>query len=465
MQWESLSPDVRTQIAGAILAEPDPFLQAFLDSHMMPPSVPGASTAKEEFLPLLRAASEIEHALMVQYLFAYFTSGSDKSSAEVFLKVAIQEMGHLFTVQNLLRAFNQEVHLILPDPTMEGVSEAFPFPLLLQPASISSLAQYVTAESPLAATLAPELKAIAEDAIADAAIEVRHVGMLYLKLYWLTQPSSSPFGPWQPPLSTGWEAVLGKRHLLASLNLNLNQLRSWKASWDVSMDDLNFLETATTRRLFVGQLKAGAVPINEQVCRDLYAIAAQGEGWATDNKHVSHFELFAGLYKNWKLNGVPGAIIKAGRNPWVGEPSANATLEAQRITQGEAVALGKVFNLRYERVLLLIALTFTARALSLAEELQTEAVDTEMSQNLSQLATELLKRPLKEGGGFDLHAGPPFQAPKSIPTDFDGIRARLASLKQETETISLPAGNALDTHLDQTLLDMLDQLPKPTFDL
>jgi hypothetical protein len=49
-----------------LLVEPDPFLQAFHDSRIKPPSVPGASTAEEEFLPLLPTASEIEHALMVQ---------------------------------------------------------------------------------------------------------------------------------------------------------------------------------------------------------------------------------------------------------------------------------------------------------------------------------------------------------------------------------------------------------------
>jgi hypothetical protein len=246
----------------------------------------------------LQAASEIEHALMVQYLYAYYTSGSDEDS-RVFLHVAIQEMGHLFTVQNLLRAFNQDVHLILPDPTMEQVKEAFPFPLLLQPASLSSLAQYVTAESPLAATLPPELKKIAEDAIKDAAIEVRHVGLLFLKLYWLTLPSSSPFGPWQPPLSAGWEADLGNRHL-SKLGLDVSLQRSWKAA------------------------------------------------------------------------------------------------SCMGCTDGRSQLSGKVDGAQFDLV---------CRAVP--------------------LATELLKRPLREGGG-DLHAGPPFQAPASIPTDFDGIRVRLA---------------------------------------
>ena len=81
---------------------------------------------------------------MVQYLYAWFTSG-----ISVFRTVAIQEMGHLFSAQNLLRCLNQPVHLNLPEPSMPSAQEAFPFPLVLASASRQSLAQYVTAESPL----------------------------------------------------------------------------------------------------------------------------------------------------------------------------------------------------------------------------------------------------------------------------------------------------------------------------
>ena len=449
-------------MVAAALDETDPFLKAFLDSGMSPPSVPGATTAEEELIPFLRAAAEIEHALMVQYLYAYFTSATNEQDrTRVFLRVAIQEMGHLFTVQNLLRAFDQEVHLILPDPTMPGVDNTFPFPLLLQRASIESLAQYVTAESPLADTLPEPLKTTAKNAIADAAIEVRHVGLLFLKIYWLVQPSEVPFGPWQPPLATGWKDVLGERHLPSALNLKLDQQRSWRASWDVAMDDPAFLENSASKTLFVGQIKAGAVPLNEQVCRTLFSIGTQGEGWVTDDAHTSHFELFANLYESWKPPGnLPATIVNAVMNPWVGAPSADPLLEAHRITYPEAEAIGKAFNLRYERILLLIALTFTEKAASLSATLRMQAVGGEMSGNISLLATELLVRPLKEGGSAEsLRAGPPFQAPAAIPTTFENIRIRLASLKMETEQIALPGAIAIDTTPDSELLTALDQLP------
>jgi hypothetical protein len=60
---------------------------------------------------LLNAAAEIEHALMVQYLFAAYSVRiipGDASAVELgalqnqLLQVAREEMGHLMTVENLL---------------------------------------------------------------------------------------------------------------------------------------------------------------------------------------------------------------------------------------------------------------------------------------------------------------------------------------------------------------------------
>src|SRR5438477_80691 len=128
----------------------------------------------------------------------------------------------------------------------------------------------------------------------------------------------------------------------------------------------------------------------------------------------------------WLGSSPRGTIVAAAENPWVGDPSDNPALEKNRITDPVAAAIAKVFNLRYERILLLIALTFTDKAAVLSEALRNQAVGGEMKTNLETLATELLKRPLKEGGiEGSLRAGPPFQAPKSIPITLLEIRARL----------------------------------------
>lgn len=451
LQWQTMSAQVRSQLQAVADEEDDPFLRAFNDEQLTAPFVPDSVSVNEEFLGLLRAVAEIEHALMVQYLYAWFTSG-----ISVFRKVAIQEMGHLFSAQNLLRCLNQPVHLKLPEPSMPSAQEAFPFPLVLASASRQSLAQYVTAESPLAATLAEPAQAQARAAAAEALIRVRHVGLLFLKLYWLSQPDKSRFGPWDPPLTERWEMALGSRHMVFS-PLHTELQRSWKTSWDVLMDDPDFLAKSADK-LFVARLTTEQEPASMQCCRLFYAIGSQGEGFI-DSPLQSHFELFLKLYNEWDTS--PKDLIVTVTNPWIGPPSDKPELEETRLTHPASIALATAFNLRYERILLLIALTFTEEAksdpiLELIIE-QAVGINGEMQASLVSIGDELVKLPAKEGGGIEaLKAGPPFQTPV-IPTQYADIRSRLVSLKQETIALEWPGGVALvDTEaLDQALLDIL----------
>ncbi|MEJ7743434.1 MAG: ferritin-like domain-containing protein, partial [Nocardioidaceae bacterium] len=111
---------------------------------------------------LLESAAEVEHALMVQYLYAAYSlkSGdevtdpaqqaaldetSPDSWPQVLLGIAREEMGHLMTVQNLL--------LLGLAPNLEREDfppqkDLYPFALHLEPLSQRSLAKYVVAEAP-----------------------------------------------------------------------------------------------------------------------------------------------------------------------------------------------------------------------------------------------------------------------------------------------------------------------------
>ena len=441
-----------------MVEETDPLRRAFLEEGLAAPSVPGGVNAREEFVVLLRAAAEIEHALMVQYLYAWFTTGSKEDEGdptEVFQKIAVQEMGHLFSVQNLLRALGEPVHLFLPEPNSSPAQNTFPFPLHLGTASRRTLAQYVTAESPLAGTLTGNLQTQARAAAAEAMIDVRHVGLLFLKLYWLAQPSDSPSGPWQPPLTPHWAAELGERHMTFT-PLAYGAQRSWNSIWDVSMEAPNFLELSTPKQLFVARL-ADNSPVSswEQVCRLFYAIGAQGEGYVDDPNAESHFERFLNLYNNW--DSAPPPVIDTVTNPWIGLASTDPEREASRLTDPDALALATAFSLRYERILLLIALTFTPEVASqaLIDIIRREAL-RDMRRSLVDLTEKLLKRPAKDGADVTaLRAGPTFQAGE-IPVLFNEIRVRLNTVKSGTASISWPDGMAIvNANLDQPLLDSL----------
>src|ERR1700757_1582011 len=74
---------------------------------------------------LLHIAAEIEHALMVQYLYAAYSLGGSEvpvdqqkevlSWQQSILGIAKEEMGHFLTVQNVLRLIGGELNLSRED--------------------------------------------------------------------------------------------------------------------------------------------------------------------------------------------------------------------------------------------------------------------------------------------------------------------------------------------------------------
>lgn len=114
-------------------------------------------TWHDHLVMLLHVAAEIEHGLMVQYLYAaYSLGGPDAATPErqalvrrwqaSLLKVAKEEMGHLLTVQNILRLVGAPVHFGRED--YPWTVPYYPYPFRLEKLTRSSLACYVHAEMP-----------------------------------------------------------------------------------------------------------------------------------------------------------------------------------------------------------------------------------------------------------------------------------------------------------------------------
>src|SRR5580704_11963001 len=97
---------------------------------------------------LLSMAAEIEHSLMVQYLYSAWSLGgpqvpeAERGQVEtwrrIMLGIAKEEMGHLLTVQNLLRLIGGPVHLDRED--FPWISGFYPYAFNLAPASRTSVA-------------------------------------------------------------------------------------------------------------------------------------------------------------------------------------------------------------------------------------------------------------------------------------------------------------------------------------
>src|SRR3954447_25967073 len=131
---------------------------------------------RDEAVFLLTAAAEVEHALMVQYLYAAYSvrvrgpnAAELQKVQDLLLQIAREEMGHLITVQNLLHLVGGPLNL--GRDRAPHASEIYPFRFTLEPLTLDSLAKYVTAESPstLPDEMSPADKALVDQIALDAA--------------------------------------------------------------------------------------------------------------------------------------------------------------------------------------------------------------------------------------------------------------------------------------------------------
>ncbi|QEG30620.1 Oxygen-dependent dichlorochromopyrrolate synthase [Gemmata obscuriglobus] len=311
--------------------------------------------ARDEAVFLLHTAAEIEHALLVQYLYAAFSFGEPAARlranggdlepephAKVFgpggwdrtlLDIAVEEMFHLMTVQNVLRAIGGPLNLERED--MPFRSEFYPFPFTLEPVTKASLARYVAAEmparpDPAAYPLLPEILARAR--VANHQGEINRVGALYARILELL--GRVPSDAFRPETANGYQAD--------------------PAEWGGS--DATALPANKRARILA---RFGGTPseTKNKVRAVLSLIAEQGEGPGSDPTG-SHFDLFYQMYKDFpETDADHGAVLWHPAVPVPRHPSTSPApfpdpdLEAGRVTHGVAVRWAKVFNTRYRMLL------------------------------------------------------------------------------------------------------------------
>ena len=161
--------------------------------NAVPQIVRDYNDAYVELIRLLYEASNVEHALLVQYLAAAFSIKPAYSSvagnamgpnAFSLFGVAIQEMRHLDVVNRLLVAVDATPRLDREDFPIQ--TAIYPFRLEILPLSEQSVARYVYAEAPASVFdpgAAPADKALADRVLALLGHQhVNHLGGLYTNI-------------------------------------------------------------------------------------------------------------------------------------------------------------------------------------------------------------------------------------------------------------------------------------------
>lgn len=395
------------RLAERAIVTPGP-LQAVIIQEGVP-RCPDAATAREEAIALLQVAAEVEHALLVQYLYAWLSvdQGATLPARRwrtTLREVAIQEMGHLITVQNLLLAIGGGLHFERENVSLH--TGVHPFPFQLEPLSRMSLAKYVAAEQPALAEddpLREEVDRIHADAKLEAGGQVHRVGILYAMLYWLfkKQDAITPDEPWQDfPLD---DAFPPDYHL-ADTDFAAPEQREERETvaeeWPGATEEVE--------DVFVLR----GVP-RDRALRALFDIAAQGEGLQA--VEANHFTRFLNAYREATTNPNPTGI-----NPVAVNPTLAATPPAMStpITEPTTRLWAELFDLHYYLLLLETGLALLlprtgddgARRGQLAEW----AVNHEMRvavRRIGQLLSRLPLEPTPAGAPVTQTAGAPFSTP------------------------------------------------------
>ena len=388
-------------------------------------------TWHDHLVMLLHVAAEIEHGLMVQYLYAAYSLGGRDAAAkpkrqlmirqwqESLLKVAKEEMGHLLTVQNVLCLLGAPVHFGRED--YPWTVPYYPYPFKLEKLTRYSLACYVHAEMPpdIMARLKehPHLShrfrefAEKNKAEIDRLIKIHAPG-----------PDHTVAAVYDEIID-----IIGDETLIPDSAFDQDSIR-YQASWD----DWGRSYGPELRRLdaegsTVGdpkpQREANVIIMSAatrtEALKALHAIGGQGEAVHLERKRseeLSHFERFLKIFQEFPDDWVPARDIPD--NPTT---RSYVKTNATYIANDYARNWGTLFNYRYRLLLTCLAHSFRLQRAVAAGEPNLRGVVMHRvfgeMYNIKTISGIIVGLPL-DGDGASAKsprcAGPPFEMPYTL---------------------------------------------------
>jgi hypothetical protein len=430
---------------------------------------------RDHLIMLLTSGAEVEHALMVQYLYAAYSINGDQSDPErralvegwrsSILSVAREEMGHLLTVQNILVLLGAPISF--DREMMPWDHEFYPFPFALEPLSEQTLQCFIYAEMPKLAQVKDSRIYVEESARLMAIMPGKRLGKHEL----------SKIGP-----DEEWQCVQEitaklKERFRDKFDADLHQVGALyhqilnlisdhekipdsafnEASYDMQADwddwgrgykpppraltpDGDVDEAAKPRRddraadfpsamaRHHAHVQVERAATRAQAIKALRALSAQGEAPHLKQDEIgepSHFERFVEIYTQYKEFHASNKSWKATYdipdNPTTREDFARSTPKTTYISAQLAPAahfFGQLFNQRYRLLLNFLAHSFQlgrSQPLGLPGRrgMVMHRAFGEM-YNLKAISALLVRLPLDCKKPDGMHAAPPFELPYSL---------------------------------------------------
>ena len=393
-----------------------------------------AGSALEEAKQLLQAAAEIEHALLIQYLYAAF-SLRPSATRKTLINIAVQEMSHFLAVQNLLLFLGADPYLerydISPNPELD------PFPFGLKSLRTKeTLEAFVLAEMPVIETLKEADRAVILEIKSriDPQSKFHRVGVLYARIYWLFQETSKPEGDWTDVGNTGDIGPLPQWHINDFPGMPTFVTRQ------ASRDEKGPRADGQTGEIWWQDYsREGAfseVDSRATALHLIYSIAVQGEGLASGGANSHFWTFFRALKAYDELE--PSDFYSVPENP-----ITSAAGGQTEISHPVARALCQFLNDRYQIMLVSLASALRRSRQDASENDRRQALVSwafyEMKYSIPKLTSEIVAQPCKNGGDADeLCAGPTFELGSvALSDDID-------ALEQENRALHVRARQSID---------------------
>ena len=388
---------------------------------------------------LLRVGTSLEHALMVQYLYAAYSLGGPQVPdehrpavlrwQEELLTIAREEMGHLLTVQNILTFLGAGVDF--GRGNVPWVIEYFS----LEPLTKGSLACYVYAEMKDGDQFPekPEIIQLVREHLGRPDDALFPVGDLYATIIDLIGDTQ------KIP-----ESVLRPESYMSQASWD-DWGRGYKPDPRPLDPEGNLLPGKSTVDQTRAILLIGAVATRTQAVAALKALSEQGEGLfhkAGKKDEPSHFQRLMDIFRGLS------SIGNQDWSPSLPVPTNPSTIPGQKgyISSDHSRAWADLFNIRYRMLLNSLIHTFRLARLTRPDEPSVRAVMMHRvfgeMYNLKTIARLLVQLPLKDGGNpktpsKDIpRAGPPFESPRAhtLPlADIDCWSTHLDTLNNADE--------------------------------
>lgn len=368
-------------------------------------SPPAEFTWREFAVFLLTIGAEIEHSLMVQYLYAGWSLGGPQVPEEhheavakwrqIILGIAKEEMGHLATVQNVIRFLGAPLALDREDYPWDSVLA--PYPFALERLTRATLAKYIVTESPETwpdDVSVPERKEIEKLAAGPDNINVNRVGALYQKLIDLigdpSKIASSEFHPESYPTQSSWD--------------------EYARGYGKGARGSSVAGTAKTPDVLV--MRAAS---RTDAVAALTAISEQGEAptkTAAQDDESSHFRRFLSIFRHFPKDGEWEATLPVPSNPVA--PGLPAAEGQAQIEDAQAGKWANVFNIRYRMLLSYLAHTHSSPGEGGLTRRQGIVINRMFGEmyTLRAVASVLSRLPLN--ATREQRAAAPFQMPYSL---------------------------------------------------